>query len=161
MQRIHFERFCNILGRVVYFFFESRGKKDDPFMIWLTELPGCSSELAVFYENMPFTIANMSLAWNKFILIWLDACRSQISHSLINQLELTLATNLMTMILVMMRLVSAMICMTFSRYCFFINFFLLKCFISTASSPCDVWLHYRSLVNSFWSVVEYKHGKLK
>jgi hypothetical protein len=138
MQRIHFERFCNILGRVVYFFFESRGKKDDPFMIWLTELPGCSSELAVFYENMPFTIANMSLAWNKFILIWLDACRSQISHSLINQLELTLATNLMTMILVMMRLVSAMICMTFSRYCFFINFFLLKCFISTASSPCDV-----------------------
>jgi hypothetical protein len=44
-----------------------RGKKDDPVMIWLTELPGCSSELAIFYENMPFIIANnMSLAWNKF-----------------------------------------------------------------------------------------------
>jgi hypothetical protein len=50
---------------------------------------------------------------------------------------------------------------TFSRYCFFIIFFLVKCFISTASSPCDVWLHYRSLVSSFWSVVEYKCGKLK
>jgi carboxypeptidase C (cathepsin A) len=52
-----------------YFFFESRGnnKKDDPVVVWLTGGPGCSSELAVFYENGPFTIANnMSLAWNKF-----------------------------------------------------------------------------------------------
>jgi vitellogenic carboxypeptidase-like protein/serine carboxypeptidase-like clade 4 len=50
-----------------YFFFESRGKKEDPVVIWLTGGPGCSSELAVFYENGPFTIANnMSLAWNKF-----------------------------------------------------------------------------------------------
>lgn len=50
-----------------YFFFESRGKKEDPVVIWLTGGPGCSSELAVFYENGPFTIANnMSLVWNKF-----------------------------------------------------------------------------------------------
>jgi carboxypeptidase C (cathepsin A) len=55
--------------RMFYFFFESRGKKkeDDPVVIWLTGGPGCSSELAVFYENGPFTIANnMSLVWNKF-----------------------------------------------------------------------------------------------
>lgn len=50
-----------------YFLFESRGKKEDPVVIWLTGGPGCSSELAVFYENGPFTISNnMSLAWNKF-----------------------------------------------------------------------------------------------
>ncbi|CAL5024503.1 unnamed protein product [Urochloa decumbens] len=54
-------------ARMFYFFFESRGKKEDPVVIWLTGGPGCSSELAVFYENGPFTIANnMSLAWNKF-----------------------------------------------------------------------------------------------
>lgn len=53
--------------RMFYFFFESRGKKEDPVVIWLTGGPGCSSELAVFYENGPFTIANnMSLVWNKF-----------------------------------------------------------------------------------------------
>ena len=53
--------------RRFYFFFESRGKKEDPVVIWLTGGPGCSSELAVFYENGPFTIANnMSLVWNKF-----------------------------------------------------------------------------------------------
>jgi hypothetical protein len=127
----------------------------------------------------------------KFILIWLDACRYQISQSLINQLKLALATDPMTMIPVKMRLVSAMTCMicdycflsfflaevffiiclkyhspwstnwNFLQVLFFYHFFLLKCFISTASSPCDVWLHYRSLVSSFWSVVEYKRGKLK
>ncbi|TVU33666.1 hypothetical protein EJB05_25498 [Eragrostis curvula] len=54
-------------ARMFYFFFESRGKKDDPVVIWLTGGPGCSSELAVFYENGPFTIAdNMSLVWNQF-----------------------------------------------------------------------------------------------
>uniref|UniRef100_A0A453MUF5 Carboxypeptidase n=1 Tax=Aegilops tauschii subsp. strangulata TaxID=200361 RepID=A0A453MUF5_AEGTS len=54
-------------ARMFYFFFESRGKKEDPVVIWLTGGPGCSSELAVFYENGPFAIANnMSLVWNKF-----------------------------------------------------------------------------------------------
>ena len=50
-----------------YFFFESRGQKDDPVVIWLTGGPGCSSELALFYENGPFNIAdNLSLVWNDF-----------------------------------------------------------------------------------------------
>lgn len=50
-----------------YFFFESRNSKKDPVVIWLTGGPGCSSELAVFYENGPFKIAdNMSLVWNDY-----------------------------------------------------------------------------------------------
>ncbi|KAG1362655.1 Serine carboxypeptidase 3 [Cocos nucifera] len=54
-------------ARMFYLFFESRHSKKDPVVIWLTGGPGCSSELAVFYENGPFTIAdNMTLAWNEF-----------------------------------------------------------------------------------------------
>ncbi|CAK9182814.1 unnamed protein product [Ilex paraguariensis] len=54
-------------ARMFYFFFESRSSKTDPVVIWLTGGPGCSSELAVFYENGPFHIAqNMSLQWNDF-----------------------------------------------------------------------------------------------
>ncbi|KAJ0963573.1 hypothetical protein J5N97_028695 [Dioscorea zingiberensis] len=54
-------------ARLFYFFFESRHSKKDPVVIWLTGGPGCSSELAVFYENGPFTISdNMSLKWNDF-----------------------------------------------------------------------------------------------
>ncbi|XP_068645875.1 serine carboxypeptidase-like [Aristolochia californica] len=54
-------------ARMFYLFFESRNTKDDPVVIWLTGGPGCSSELAVFYENGPFTIANnMSLLWNEY-----------------------------------------------------------------------------------------------
>jgi serine carboxypeptidase-like clade IV len=50
-----------------YFFFESRNSSKDPVVIWLTGGPGCSSELALFYENGPFTISqNMSLVWNKY-----------------------------------------------------------------------------------------------
>ena len=53
--------------RLFYFFFESRTNKKDPVVIWLTGGPGCSSELAMFYENGPFTIANnMSLVWNEY-----------------------------------------------------------------------------------------------
>lgn len=53
--------------RMFYLFFESRERKKDPVVIWLTGGPGCSSELAVFYENGPFNVAdNMSLVWNEF-----------------------------------------------------------------------------------------------
>ncbi|XP_043703126.1 serine carboxypeptidase-like [Telopea speciosissima] len=54
-------------ARMFYFFFESRNRKEDPVVIWLSGGPGCSSELAVFYENGPFTIANnLSLQWNDY-----------------------------------------------------------------------------------------------
>ncbi|PSR89928.1 Serine carboxypeptidase-like [Actinidia chinensis var. chinensis] len=54
-------------ARMFYFFFESRIRKSDPVVIWLTGGPGCSSELALFYENGPFHIANnLSLLWNDF-----------------------------------------------------------------------------------------------
>ncbi|KAF4346613.1 hypothetical protein G4B88_003879 [Cannabis sativa] len=53
-------------ARMFYLFFESRQNKKDPIVIWLTGGPGCSSELAVFYENGPFHIANnLSLVWNE------------------------------------------------------------------------------------------------
>lgn len=40
-----------------YWLFKSRSNPDqDPLVLWLTGGPGCSSELAVFYENGPFTI---------------------------------------------------------------------------------------------------------
>ncbi|CAN1139718.1 Serine carboxypeptidase-like 49 [Linum perenne] len=54
-------------AKMFYFFFESRNSKVDPVVIWLTGGPGCSSELAIFYENGPFSIAdNMTLVWNKY-----------------------------------------------------------------------------------------------
>lgn len=53
--------------RMFYFFFESRNRKEDPVVIWLTGGPGCSSELAFFYENGPFKIPdNLSLVWNDY-----------------------------------------------------------------------------------------------
>nr|XP_043632437.1 serine carboxypeptidase-like [Erigeron canadensis] len=54
-------------ARMFYFFFESRKAKADPVVIWLTGGPGCSSELALFYENGPFKLTNnLSLAWNDY-----------------------------------------------------------------------------------------------
>lgn len=54
-------------ARMFYYFFESRTNKNDPVVIWLTGGPGCSSELALFYENGPFNIANnLSLSWNDY-----------------------------------------------------------------------------------------------
>jgi len=55
-------------AKMFYFFFESRGSKaDDPVVLWMTGGPGCSSELAVFYENGPFKITdNLTLAWNEY-----------------------------------------------------------------------------------------------
>jgi hypothetical protein len=52
-----------------YFFFESRNNKDDPVVTWLTGGPGCSSDLALFYENGAFQFSkdnNSSLVWNKY-----------------------------------------------------------------------------------------------
>ncbi|CAN1747553.1 Serine carboxypeptidase-like 49 [Linum perenne] len=67
----HYAGYYNIehshAAKMFYFFFESRNSKKDPVVIWLTGGPGCSSELAIFYENGPFSIANnMSLVWNKY-----------------------------------------------------------------------------------------------
>ncbi|XP_019451934.1 PREDICTED: serine carboxypeptidase-like [Lupinus angustifolius] len=54
-------------ARMFYFFFESRTSKDDPIVIWLTGGPGCSSAIAMFYENGPFKLANnTSLVWNDY-----------------------------------------------------------------------------------------------
>ncbi|KAE9600583.1 putative carboxypeptidase C [Lupinus albus] len=54
-------------ARMFYFFFESRNSKDDPVVIWLSGGPGCSSELALFYENGPFQFTkNLSLVWNDY-----------------------------------------------------------------------------------------------
>ncbi|XP_010535625.1 PREDICTED: serine carboxypeptidase-like 48 isoform X2 [Tarenaya hassleriana] len=54
-------------ARMFYLFFESRSNKTDPVVIWLTGGPGCSSQLALFYENGPFNISkNLSLSWNDF-----------------------------------------------------------------------------------------------
>ncbi|XP_041996822.1 serine carboxypeptidase-like [Salvia splendens] len=54
-------------ARMFYFFFESRNSTTDPVVIWLTGGPGCSSEMALFYENGPFTIAdNLTLVRNEY-----------------------------------------------------------------------------------------------
>ncbi|KAL8146386.1 serine carboxypeptidase-like [Apium graveolens] len=54
-------------ARLFYYFFESRQNKSDPVVIWLTGGPGCSSSVALFYENGPFQITkNMSLSWNSY-----------------------------------------------------------------------------------------------
>ncbi|CAA0814436.1 Serine carboxypeptidase-like 49 [Striga hermonthica] len=53
--------------RMFYFFFESHNSSKDPVVIWLTGGPGCSSEMALFFENGPFTIAdNLSLVHNDY-----------------------------------------------------------------------------------------------
>nr|ALO61072.1 serine carboxypeptitase-like protein 49 [Dionaea muscipula] len=55
-------------ARMFYFFFENRKNNTGaPVVVWLTGGPGCSSELAVFYENGPFKINNdMTLVWNDY-----------------------------------------------------------------------------------------------
>jgi len=56
-----------------YWMFESQGNpKTDPVVLWLTGGPGCSSLLALFFENGPYTVnPNLTLtanpySWNKF-----------------------------------------------------------------------------------------------
>jgi carboxypeptidase C (cathepsin A) len=42
-----------------YWFFESQGDPTtDPLVLWMTGGPGCSSELAVFFENGPFQLVD-------------------------------------------------------------------------------------------------------
>uniref|UniRef100_A0A7N0SVX3 Carboxypeptidase n=1 Tax=Kalanchoe fedtschenkoi TaxID=63787 RepID=A0A7N0SVX3_KALFE len=54
-------------AKMFYFFFESRGSREDPVVLWLTGGPGCSSQIALFYENGPFRInRDLSLKWNDF-----------------------------------------------------------------------------------------------
>nr|XP_043617215.1 serine carboxypeptidase-like [Erigeron canadensis] len=54
-------------AQMFYFFFESRNSEHDPVVIWLSGGPGCSSELALFYENGPFKIGdNLTLVWNEY-----------------------------------------------------------------------------------------------
>lgn len=55
-----------------YWIFQSRGKPDtDPVVLWLTGGPGCASEVALFYENGPYTInqdlslKNNPYSWNE------------------------------------------------------------------------------------------------
>jgi len=63
-----------------YWFFESRNSPSTaPTIIWLTGGPGCSSMLALFYENGPYNIEkNMTLSLNPFSwnevanVIWID-----------------------------------------------------------------------------------------
>jgi cathepsin A (carboxypeptidase C) len=63
-----------------YWLFKSKTTPStDPVVMWLTGGPGCASEVALFYENGPYTInKDMSLnpnaqAWNKFSnLLYID-----------------------------------------------------------------------------------------
>ena len=55
-------------AEMFYFYFEHRSMAADaPIVLWMTGGPGCSSELAVFYENGPFHIRDdLTLEDNPF-----------------------------------------------------------------------------------------------
>jgi len=59
-------------ANLFYWMFESQNNpKTDPVVLWMTGGPGCSSELALFFENGPFWVdSNLQLqpnpySWNK------------------------------------------------------------------------------------------------
>lgn len=51
-----------------YWEFDSLDKPaTDPLVVWLTGGPGCSSELALFFENGPYTVNDdMTLTFNPY-----------------------------------------------------------------------------------------------
>ncbi len=53
---------------IFFWLFNSRSSPEiDPLVFWLTGGPGCSSELAIFYENGPYTInEDLTLKKNQF-----------------------------------------------------------------------------------------------
>eukprot|EP00877_Chromochloris_zofingiensis_P010037 jgi/Chrzof1/5287/Cz15g20230.t1 len=55
-------------AHMFYFFYESRSKGAmDPVVLWMTGGPGCSSEIAIFYENGPYTLNhNLTLSENPY-----------------------------------------------------------------------------------------------
>jgi len=62
-----------------YWFFESRNSPETaPFIIWLTGGPGCSSMVALLYENGPYTLSGSTLSINPFSwnqvanIMWID-----------------------------------------------------------------------------------------
>jgi len=67
-------------AHLFFWMFESRSNPSkDPLIVWLTGGPGCASELALFYENGPYTInKDLSLrlnpySWNSFAnIIYVD-----------------------------------------------------------------------------------------
>jgi len=67
-------------ANLFYWMFESQSNPATaPTVLWMTGGPGCSSELALFFENGPFTVLpNLTLSenpysWNKFAnLLYID-----------------------------------------------------------------------------------------
>jgi len=67
-------------ANLFYWLFESQNSPStDPLVLWMTGGPGCSSELALFFENGPYSVdSNENLiknpfGWNKFAnLLYVD-----------------------------------------------------------------------------------------
>jgi len=67
-------------ANIFYWFFESQSNPStDPVVLWLTGGPGCSSELALLFENGPFTVDGEGNtfenpnSWNSFTnLLYVD-----------------------------------------------------------------------------------------